>query len=142
MEERMAEFGKGGDFASTLGFRMTQWAEGRAELQVDLTANLLNMSGFVHGGVLMTLLDAVGGRACSWSPAAPRFLSTLSFSVNFLRGCKAGTLRAVGTRQPGGTRIFTSRCEVFDAEGELLALGQGVYRLRTTSAPNLQGEPA
>ena len=126
-----------GSYLDTLGLELKVWREGLAEVEVAIGSHLLNRSGFVHGGVILSMLDVACARAGCWSddPARPKLANTLSMTTNFLRSCRDGTIRASARRLPGGTNIFTCQGEVHDAEGNLLAVGQAVFRHRNSSAP-------
>lgn len=125
-------------FAGTLGLEEVLWQEGCAELRLPLEPRHLNRSGFLHGGILMTMLDVACARAGTWVPEGEpaRYVATLSMATNFLRGVKSGVLRATGLREPGGNTIYSATARVFDERGALLAIGQGTYRYRSRSAPN------
>ena len=126
-----------GDYLDTLGLELKVWEEGRAEVETVIGPHLLNRSGFVHGGVILSMLDVACARAGCWSddPDHPKLANTLSMTTNFLRSCREGAIRASARRLPGGTNIFTCLGEVHDAEGNLLAVGQAVFRHRNLSAP-------
>ncbi len=125
------------DFASTLGFELTDWRDGYCALQARIRPSMLNRSGVLHGGILMTLLDICCARASCWAPAdqPPRFAATLSLSTNFVAPGRNGIVQAIGRRVGGGTRIMTCRGEVLDEEGNVLASGTGTFRLRRVSSP-------
>lgn len=120
-------------FHGLLGHRLTQWEEDLAVLELAVEPKHLNRSGVLHGGVLSTLLDAVCGFAGCYSddPAQARGCITLSLTVSFTGQVSSGTIRAVGRRRAGGRRIYTATGEVFAEDGELIALGEGTFRLRS-----------
>ena len=119
-------------FNQMLGIRLTEWAAGRAVLELDVAGEHLNRSGYVHGGVLMTLLDAACGYAGTWSEAGEgaRLCVTLDLTTSFVAPAKAGRLTTVATVSGGGRKIFFARAEVRDEAGALLAMGQGSFRYR------------
>ncbi len=119
-------------FNQMLGIRLAEWAEGRAVLELDVAGDHLNRSGVVHGGVLMTLLDAACGYAGTWTEAADgaRLCVTLDLTTSFVAPAVAGRLTTVATVSGGGRKIFFARAEVRDEGGALLAMGQGSFRYR------------
>lgn len=123
-----------GGFHGLIGHRLVHWEENLAELELDVDARHLNRSGVLHGGVLSTLIDAVCGFAGCYSPdpAEQRGCITLSLTVSFTGQVTGGTIRAVGRRRAGGRRIYAATGEVFSADGELIAMGEGTFRLRST----------
>lgn len=124
-------------FNDLVGVRWISWTEGEASAEVELRPMHLNRSGWLHGGVLCTLLDTVCARAGCWTPPGRPQLrsSTVSLTTNFLRAAKAGVIRANGRLRPGaGSQIFSSVGEVIDDKGQLLAIAQGTFKYRTGSA--------
>lgn len=119
-------------FNAELGFRLVEWEEGRAVMELDIQAKHRNRSGVLHGGVMATLIDAVCGYAGVWRPAGepPAKALTLTLTTNFMGQTREGTIRAVATRKGGGKRIFFAAGEVIDADGSVLAMGEGSYRIR------------
>ena len=119
-------------FNDDLGLHLTEWSDGAAKMELDLVPRLLNRSGIVHGGLLMTVLDATCGFTGVWRPEGEpkcRALS-LSISTNFIGQTKAGRVTCLATRTGGGRRIFFARGEVFSDDGTLLATGEGTFRIR------------
>jgi len=122
-------------FMRAMGFRLAEWDESRAVIDVELGAEHLNLRDVVHGGVLLSLLDV----ALSWSglwdpdPARQRRCVTLSLTTSFVGQVEGGLLRATGLRRGGGRQIFMATGEVRDVAGNLAALGEGVFRLRSGS---------
>lgn len=130
-------------FNELIGFRISDWREDEVTLELELRGEHLNRSGALHGGVLMTLIDAAGGFAgCHCAvPGNVRRALSLSISVSFTGQARAGKVRAVGRKRAGGRRIFFAAVEVFGDQGELLAEGQGTYRYRSGSETP-EGSPA
>ena len=119
-------------FANLVGYRLTAWREGHAELSLTVEARHLNRSGVMHGGVLATLIDAAGGYAGCYAepPDPPRRAFTLSLNSAFIGPGEAGALlTARATRTGGGKSIFFATAEVTDQEGRLIGRGDAVYKL-------------
>ncbi|EKF74941.1 hypothetical protein A11A3_05791 [Alcanivorax hongdengensis A-11-3] len=133
LAEADARFAEG--FPALVGLRFLHWQEGRVELAVTIRPELLNLGGVIHGGVLATLMDVAGACAGTWCPYPGRIRKavTLSMTTTFTGQCSAGEIRAVGIRRAGGSRIYNSTMEVFDADNHLLAIGEGTFRLRSGS---------
>jgi len=125
-------------FNKILDFRIAEWREGYARVEVELAEHHLNRSGLVHGGVLAALLDA----ACGYPGVLPgpdgltRRAVTLSMTTSFIGQAKSGTLSCAAERRGGGKTVFMATGEVRDAEGRLLAIGEAVYRyISSTDRP-------
>lgn len=124
-------------FLDEVGIRLVSWSDGEAIAELELRPMHMNRSGWLHGGVLCTLLDTVCSRSGCWVPpgAPARRCSTVSLTTNFLRAVQGGRLRAHGRQRMGaGSQIFSALGEVHDAEGQLLALAQGTFKYRPRSA--------
>jgi len=130
-------------FQRTMRYRLTEWEPDRAVLELEILPRHLNRARVVHGGVLATLLDTVGGFAGTYCtvPGNKRGAVTLSLTTTFMSQATAGTLRAVGKLRGGGRKIFMVTCEVFDDQDKLVAIGEGTYRYRSGSE-DPEGVPA
>ena len=66
-----------------LGARITRLNKGLVEISAQNRPDLSQQDGFVHAGVLATLLDTAGGYAVlSLLPVAPEFLPLSSRSIS------------------------------------------------------------
>jgi len=124
-------------FNDLLGIRLIEWHDGCAVAELEVTPLHMNRSGWLHGGVLCTLLDTVCSRAGCWSSSKHRIRSsTISLTINFSRATQEGILTATGTLRPGaGSSIFSATGEVVDAQGRLIALAQGTFKYRPGHSP-------
>lgn len=131
-----------GGFHTVLGYRQASWDEECAVIDLELTPQHLNLGGVVHGGVLSSLLDIAMAQAGTYCPYPNRMRKaiTLSMTVTFTGQCSGGVIRVTGRRRAGGRRIFNSTGEVHDADGNLLAMGEGTFRIRSSSETP-EGEP-
>jgi uncharacterized protein (TIGR00369 family) len=122
-------------FLTFVGASLLEWSEGQAVVVLPIDERHLNRSGVVHGGLYSVLIDAAGGRAGCHSPdpARPRRAITLSLTTSFTGQIRVGRLTARACVRKQGSRIFFSTVEIFDDRGELAALGEGTFRLRSDS---------
>ncbi len=75
-------------FIREVGFDTTEIREGYARGEVALAPKHGNPSGSIHGGVIFTIADTIGGAAAT---SRGRYVTTLSGNINYLRpamGCK------------------------------------------------------
>lgn len=119
-----------GGFQAMVGYRLVRWERDLAEIEIDLEPHHHNRSGFAHGGVHATLLDSAAGLSGVFCPVPGNVVRamTLSFAIQYISVAKAGTLRAIGRRRGGGRSIFFAAAEILDADGKLIATGDGTYR--------------
>jgi uncharacterized protein (TIGR00369 family) len=128
-------------FNKILGFRIAEWRDGFARVEVDLLEHHLNRSGVVHGGVLAALLDATCGYTGVYptEPDKLRRAVTLSMTMSDVSQAKEGTIACTAHRRGGGNTIFMANGEVTGPDGAVLAIGEGVYR-RISDAPREQAD--
>ena len=111
--------------AHTMGFRLTEVAEGLAVFTVEPQDFHYNPIGVVHGGLAATILDSA--MACSVHSTLPqgRGYTTLELKVNLVRGItdKGGPLRCEGRVIHVGRQVGTAEGKLIDANGRLYAHG-------------------
>lgn len=122
-------------FQQLLGYRLAEWEDGRAVLELEVEHKHTNRAGVLHGGVLATLVDTACGFAATFCPHPGRVrrVVTLSLTTSFTGQVRHGLIRAVARRVSGGSRIVFCQADVFDPAGKLLGHGQGTFRYRTGS---------
>jgi uncharacterized protein (TIGR00369 family) len=122
-------------FMFLIGYRMVEWREDLAVIALDVRPDHLNRSGVVHGGIFTTLVDTACGFSATFCPYAGRVrrVMTLSITTTFAGQASSGEIRAIGRKRGGGSRIVVCSAEVFNSDGELVAIGEGTYRYRTGS---------
>lgn len=130
-------------FNDLMGFEIADWEEDRITVALALRNEHMNRSQTLHGGVVMTLIDAAGGLAGCYCPAPGHVRRALSLSVttNFTGQTRGGKIRAIACKTAGGRKIFFATIEVFDDNNQLIAFGNGTYRYRSGSE-ELTGVPA
>lgn len=122
-------------FHRLLGYRQVAWEETSATIELELRPEHLNLGGVIHGGVLSSLLDIAMAEAGTYCPFPGRMRKaiTLSMTTTFTGQCSGGVIRVTGEKRAGGSRIFNSTGEARDADGNLLAIAEGTFRLRSGS---------
>lgn len=95
---------------------------GEIELEFPYQSNLTQQHGFIHAGIVSTVLDsACGYAAFSLMPGNAAVLS-IEFKINFLSPAKGERFRAVGRVKKPGKNITVT-------EGELFSYSQGEQKL-------------
>jgi len=112
-------------FSRLLGTQLLEFEEGKAVLELHITANLKQQHDFVHGGVVSYLADNcltfAGGSVLGDSV-------TSEYKINYVRPAIGEKLIATAWVQHQGTNQAVCRCEVVVADGETqktVALAQG-----------------
>ena len=111
--------------ARTLGYEVTEAADGRMVVTAKANDAHLNPAGTVHGGFAATLLDSCMGLAV-WSTLEKGLgQTTLEFKISLLRPITAetGLIKAEGVVLSRGRRVGTAEGRVTDGNGRLLAHG-------------------
>ncbi len=111
--------------ARTLGYDVSEVADGRVIVTATPTEALLNPAGTVHGGFAATLLDSCMGLAI-WSTLERGFgQTTLEFKISLLRPItpETGLIRAEGIVLNRGRRVGTAEGRITDGNGRLLVHG-------------------
>lgn len=120
-------------FVEELGFELWAFAEGRAEVRVDIDQAHLNSWQVAHGGVLMTLLDVAMAHAArsihgdlAAAIAAPG-VATIEMKTSFMRAAE-GALRAKAALLHRTTTLAFCEGSVFDAEDQLCAHATATFK--------------
>lgn len=109
-------------------FKITDWG---IEVHLHTSRRHANMGGWVHGGVLASLLDFALGAAVVATLEEGEWCATQSLTTDFLRpGKPGGRLVARGrVDKRGGLAAYCSG-EILGEEGEVLARATGVWAVR------------
>lgn len=116
-------------FMRLIGAMQVPAATGRARIHLPhLREDLLNQLPAAHGGVLMTLLDAVMSRAAGALPEAPSQTAvTVEMSSRFHRPGQ-GELYADGWVVQASRSLCSCAAQITDAQGTLVATAQGTFK--------------
>jgi uncharacterized protein (TIGR00369 family) len=111
--------------ARTLGYDVTEAANGRVVISAVPGDDLLNPAGTVHGGFSATLLDSCMGLAVQSTLEKGLGQTTLEFKISLLRPItpETGEIRAEGIVLSRGRRVGTAEGRITDDKGRLLAHG-------------------
>ena len=81
--ERLAKVEAQG-FHKTLGLHIVEWGEGKARVEMDVTAGVQNVNGTLHGGAIATLIDHAGTVAILSADLEGRAGVSTDLNVTFL----------------------------------------------------------
>ena len=102
---------------ATLGAELSQVAPGAIEIQLPFRADLTQQHGFLHAGVVATVLDsACGYAAFSLMPRGAGVL-TVEFKTNLLAPARGELLIARGTVIRSGRTITVCQAEALMRSG-------------------------
>jgi uncharacterized protein (TIGR00369 family) len=124
-------------FLAHLGPHHASAEAGRARLELTMTDWQRNGFGVAHGGVLMTLLDAVMAMAAKSADPEGYWVVTIEMKTSFLRPAK-GELVALGFCDHRSTSMSFCRGEIRDPRDRLLAQAMGTYRRMVAKGLNVR----
>ncbi len=116
-------------FMRFIGAAQVAAPPGRVRVRLpQMRTELLNQLPAAHGGVLMTLLDAVMSRAAGALPDAPSATAvTVEMSSRFHRPAR-GALQAEGWVVHASRSLCSCAAQLLDAQGELVATASGTFK--------------
>jgi len=89
---------------------------------------LLNRMGFVHGGVVSSLIDSAIATALRTYSLQGK-MSTVDLKINYLRSVQKKNMLAEARIIQKGDRIAIGVCEVKDQDNRLVAYGMATYAI-------------
>lgn len=117
-------------FQQAMGYRLIDWAEGRALVEYETSPSHTNRTARLHGGVIATLLDTAAGYAGVFTgdPVHRQGAVTLSLTVSFVSAVTGGRILVEGRRTGGGRKIFFAEAHARAEDGTLIASAVGTFR--------------
>ncbi len=114
-------------FVDSLGIELHAYADGHAEIWVDLDAAHLNTWDVAHGGVVMTMLDVAMALAARSGSSHSGGVATIEMKTSFLRPAEH-RLRAVGKLLHKTSTLAFCEATLFDDRGQLCASASGTFK--------------
>jgi uncharacterized protein (TIGR00369 family) len=102
----------------TIGAKIKSVTPGQVSIGIPYSDELTQQHGFIHGGIVATVLDsACGYAAFSLMPENAAVL-TIEFKINLLSPAKGDWFEAVGCVKKPGRNITVSEGELYAYDGE------------------------
>jgi uncharacterized protein (TIGR00369 family) len=114
-------------FTRLIGMQRDYSEGGKAQISLDPHADLGNVIGAVHGGVVVTLLDVVMASAAVSRVDFQKTVVTLNLDTCFLAPGR-GPLTAQGEVVTCDDDVAWCQAKVSDAQGQLVAKAHGSFR--------------
>jgi len=122
-----------GTYLEFLGLKLTSWKDGYARLDMPVRDEHRNTVGYLHGGVVSSLLDIVDAVAGSYGDAKESVSITVNLNVNFMAPHQAGSLVAEGELVRTTESPFFAQSRLLDpANNRLCATATGTYKKETS----------
>lgn len=109
-------------FAHT-GIRLVRLDHGYAAVEAEITEQLCNPFGTVHGGVYASVIDTVTYWAAYGNRDEDAGFTTLDLQVNHLAMAQKGKLLATATAVKEGRSVCLCEAVIEDETGKILAHG-------------------
>ena len=118
-----------GTYLEFLGFRLIGWKEGYAKIEMPVRDDHRNSVGFLHGGVISSLLDIAGAVAGSYGVDKELVSVTVNLNCNYMAPHTADTVVAEGELVRTTTTMFFTEARLTDPNKNLLcATASGIYK--------------
>ncbi len=118
-----------------LGMDIQDVAPGHAIARLEVTDDLLNPNGVVHGGVLFTMADTAMGKATLTTLEEGQWCASIEIQMRFLRPVHSGGLEADTTVTRRGRKVVHLESRILDTDGTLVATGAGTYAVISAARP-------
>ncbi|WP_326544006.1 PaaI family thioesterase [Pseudorhodoferax sp.] len=118
-----------GPFHQWLGLQVQRVADGEIDIKATWRPEwVVNPDGgYTHGGILATLIDLTADWALVSTTG--RGVPTIDMRVDYHRPAMKGDLVCKGKVVKGGKLFSSCEAQIYNAEGQLLASGRGVYAM-------------
>ena len=114
-------------FSKHIGAKVEKVELGRSVVYIDVEDTHLNGSGTLHGGVYASLIDNAMG--LSVLALVGVRTATIEMNVHFLGAVNEGRITCESEVVHRTRRTATAEAKVRDADGNLVAMGTGAFRV-------------
>jgi uncharacterized protein (TIGR00369 family) len=128
--EQASEFLRTIPFNALLGLRLLRVHRDGVTVGCNVTHELRNGSGVLHGGVSATLADVAVGVALSRHLGRPRAATTAEMKINYLRPVRDGKVTARSHLVRVGKNLCTARVDLFDGKRQQVAVALVTYMIK------------
>lgn len=141
IEARRAIFERTRSFNRYIGLKLEDAGPGWARMRLELTPDVMNPFGAVHGGATSALIDSVAGTAIAAGTLPDdRIMGTIDMQVHFLERGRGSALIAEGRVVRAGGAVAIASVDVRDDGGALVAIGTATFRLGKPGAKRRHNE--
>ena len=129
-------------FNQLLGLRIVQLVPDQVRLGFDMTESLVGnyVQGSLHGGVISSVLDAVGGLTATTGMIQKKIdrpsaeirenisrVGTVDLRIDYLRPGRGQSFQASASIMRIGNKVAVTRMELHNNQQRLIAVGTGTY---------------
>ena len=118
-----------GTYLEFLGFRLVAWKDGYTKIEMPVREEHRNTVGYLHGGVIASLLDIAGAVAGSYGVSEQFVSITINLNCNYMAPHTAETAITEGELIRTTSSLFFAQAKLFDPESNrLCATATGTYK--------------
>ena len=129
-------------FNQLLGLRIVHLEPDQVNLAFDMAESLVGnyIQGSLHGGVISSVLDAVGGLTATAGMIQKKIdrpsqdiqknisrVGTVDLRIDYLRPGKGNSFQASASIMRIGNKVAVTRMELHNDQQRLIAVGTGTY---------------
>jgi uncharacterized protein (TIGR00369 family) len=114
-------------FAKLLGIELETVAPGTATLSLQITNDLKQNNGVVHGGAIASLIDSATAFAIISLLPPDEKATTADLTISYLRPLKEGRAHSTARVLRAGRRLIVVSAELVDDDGKLIATALTTY---------------
>lgn len=103
--------------------------DGKIRVVMDITENLKQFYGNIHGGVISSLLDSSIGVAVNQQLDPGEGALTVELKLNYFRPVSEGKLWGEGKVIQRGKKIIVGHGEIKDDAGRMVAFGTATFMI-------------
>ncbi len=113
-------------FVENMGIKFPSIKSGYCMARVEVSENMLNNYGTVHGGALFTIADACSGAAAFFALGENEICRTVELKINYFRPVTTGELICEAKMANKSSNLATVDSEITN-NGQLIAKTLGTY---------------
>ncbi len=126
MVVRIADL-EAGNYWKHMSMTTTAGADGKTQVVMQLTEDLKQFYGNIHGGAIASLMDSAIAVAVNQQLDPGEGASTVEIKINYLRAANEGTLWGEGKVIQKGRKMVVAQGEIRDDAGKMVAIGTATF---------------
>ena len=105
-----------------LGIEFVEVTPDRVVARLQVTDDLMTVTGTIHGGTLMAFADTIGAAGTVANLVEGQNTATIESKTNFIAGCRSGVVTAESKPIHKGKRTHVWETRITDEKGKLLSI--------------------
>lgn len=117
-EKRVSDSFNRQNVMQTVGASLTSIAPGEVVIEFPFDSKLTQQHGFIHAGIVSTVLDSACGYAAFSLMPADAAVLTIEFKINLLSPAQGERFEAIGKVRKPGRNISVTEGEIYAHQGD------------------------